>query len=272
MVGLYDINCASARHLQAFASIPQELAEKIVAYRKKRIRICHIDELCRIRGLSRKYCGRLVSVFYVPNQFVPRIGAQLPYINTLSSITVQQKHQKGNGNLKKRKRKIKRRGNKRKNENIGRKRTLQKKGISTQNKKCYHKSTNQNRINTQNKPVKNRKGNNQSAKRQQTANTVQNNKSLGSIQSHVIQRANDKMEMISRWAATVPKFEGGGQGDCTKIKLDNIPGHDNMCTYYYEKYETQKSPKSKVERVVFEERIPEKNHGPVGLYQNCIIL
>jgi hypothetical protein len=40
-------------------------------------------------------------VFYVPNQFVPRIGAQLPYINTLSSITVQQKHQKGNGNLKK---------------------------------------------------------------------------------------------------------------------------------------------------------------------------
>jgi hypothetical protein len=63
------------------------------------------------------------------------------------------------------------------------------------------------------------------------ANTVQNNKSLGSIQSHVIQRANDKMEMISRWVATVPKFEGGGQGDCTKIKLDNIPGHDNMCSY-----------------------------------------
>lgn len=272
MVKLYDINCASARHLQAFASIPQDLAEKIVAYRKKRKRICHIDELCRIRGLSRKYCGRLVSVFYVPNQVVPIIGAQLPYINTLSSITVQQKRQKGNGNLKKRKGKLKRHGDKRKNENRGRKRTLQKKGISTQNKKCYHKSTNQKKLNTLNKPAKNRKGKCQSVKRQQTSNTVQNNKSSGSIQSHVIQRANDKMEMISRWVATVPKFEDGGQGDCTKIKLNNIPGHDHMCTYYYEKYETQNSPKSKVERVVFGERLPEKNHDHVGLYKNCVIL
>lgn len=272
MVKLYDINCASARHLQAFASIPQDLAEKIVAYRKKRTRVCHIDELCRIRGLSRKHCGRLVSVFYVPNQVAPRIGAQLPYINTLSSITVQQKNQNRNSNLKKRKRKIKRRKNKRKNENKGRKRTLQKKGISTQNKKCYHKSTNQKRLNTQNKPAKNRKGKCQIAKRQQTANTVQNNKSSGSIQSHVIQQANDKMEMISRWVANVPKFEGGGQGDCTKIKLDNIPVNDNMCTYYYEKYETQNSPKSKVERVVFGERLPEKNHDRVGLYKNCVIL
>jgi hypothetical protein len=44
---MHDINCASARHLEAFADIPQELADKIVTYRKKRKRIFHIDELCR---------------------------------------------------------------------------------------------------------------------------------------------------------------------------------------------------------------------------------
>jgi hypothetical protein len=29
---MYNINCAFARHLEAFAGIPQELADKIVAY------------------------------------------------------------------------------------------------------------------------------------------------------------------------------------------------------------------------------------------------
>ena len=104
---MYNINCASARHLEAFADIPQELADKIVAYRKKRKRIFHIDELYRIGGISRKYFRRLVSVFYVQNQVVPRIGAQLPYSNALSTVTVQQKHQNRNANLKKRKVKIK---------------------------------------------------------------------------------------------------------------------------------------------------------------------
>jgi DNA uptake protein ComE-like DNA-binding protein len=62
---MHDINCASARHLEAFADIPQELADKIVSYRKYRKRIFHIDELYRIGGISRKYFRRLVSVFYV---------------------------------------------------------------------------------------------------------------------------------------------------------------------------------------------------------------
>jgi hypothetical protein len=44
----------------------------------------------------------LASVFYVPNQVVPRIGAQLPYSNALSTVAVQQKHQNRNANLKKR--------------------------------------------------------------------------------------------------------------------------------------------------------------------------
>ena len=129
---LYHINCAFARHLEAFAGIPQELADKIVAYRKIRKRIFHIDELCRIGRISRKYFRRLVSVFYVPNQVVPRIGAQLPYSNTLSTVTVQQKHQNRNANLKKREKKIKKGENQRKIENRGRKRELKREGISTQ--------------------------------------------------------------------------------------------------------------------------------------------
>ena len=91
---MYNINCSSARHFEAFADIPQELADKIVAYRKIRKRIFHIDELYRIGGISRKYFRRLASVFYVPNQVVPRIGAQPPYSNAISTVTVQQKHQK----------------------------------------------------------------------------------------------------------------------------------------------------------------------------------
>jgi hypothetical protein len=82
-----SINCSSARHFETFA-------DKIVAYRKIRKRIFHIDELYRTGGISRKYFRRLTSVFYVPNQVVPRIGAQLPYSNALSTVTVEQKHQK----------------------------------------------------------------------------------------------------------------------------------------------------------------------------------
>ena len=114
---MYDINCGSARHLLAFANIPQELADKIVAYRKIRKRIFHIDELYRIGGISRKYFRRLVLVFRVPNQFVPRKGAQLPYCTALSTVTVQQKHQNRNANLKKREMKIKKLENQRKIEN-----------------------------------------------------------------------------------------------------------------------------------------------------------
>ena len=110
-----------------------ELADTIVAYRKKRKRIFHTDKLYRIGGISRKYFRRLVSVFYVPNQDVPRIVAQLPYSNALSTVTLQQKHQNRNAKLKKRKMKIKNRENQRKIENNrGRKGKLQREGISTQ--------------------------------------------------------------------------------------------------------------------------------------------
>jgi hypothetical protein len=64
--------------------------------------------------LYRKYFRRLASVFYVSNQVVPRIGAQLPYSNALSTVSVQQKHQNRNANLKKRKMKIKKCENQRK--------------------------------------------------------------------------------------------------------------------------------------------------------------
>ena len=76
----------------------------------------------------------MVSVFYVPNQVVPRIGAQLPYSNALSTVSVQQKHQNRNANLKKREKKIKKGENQRKIENRGRKRELKRERISTQYK------------------------------------------------------------------------------------------------------------------------------------------
>ena len=156
---MYNINCASARHLEAFADIPQELADKIVTYRKKRKRIFHIDELCRIGRISRKYFRRLVSVFYVPNQDVPRLDAQLPYSNALSTVTVQQKHQNRNANLKKRETKIKKHENRRQIKNRGRKRELKREGISTQykplGKKCDLNSTNLKKLNSRNKLVEN---------------------------------------------------------------------------------------------------------------------
>ena len=76
----------------------------------------------------------MVSVFYVPNQVVPRIGAQLPYSNALSTVSVQQKHQNRNANLKKREKKIKKGENQRKIENRGRKRELKRERISAQYK------------------------------------------------------------------------------------------------------------------------------------------
>jgi hypothetical protein len=63
---------------------------------------------------------------------INRIGAQLPYSNTLSTVTVQQKHQNRNVNLKKREKKIKKGENQRQIENRGRKRELKREGISTQ--------------------------------------------------------------------------------------------------------------------------------------------
>jgi len=88
---MYDINSASAIHLELLADIPRELADKIVAYRKKRKCIFYIDELYQIRGISRKYFGWLISVFYAASQVVPGIGVKISYINKLSTIIGKQK-------------------------------------------------------------------------------------------------------------------------------------------------------------------------------------
>jgi predicted nucleic acid-binding OB-fold protein len=50
---MYDVNSATAIHLELLADIPRKLADKIVAYRKKRKRIFYIDELYRVRGRRR---------------------------------------------------------------------------------------------------------------------------------------------------------------------------------------------------------------------------
>jgi hypothetical protein len=85
------------------------------------------------------------------------LGAQPPYSNALSTVSVQQKHQNRNANLKKRKMKIKKSENhQRKVENRDRKRELKREGISKQfkplalSKKCNLNRTNLKRLNTQN--------------------------------------------------------------------------------------------------------------------------
>jgi hypothetical protein len=257
---MYDINCASAIHLEAFADIPQELADKIVAYRKKRKRIFHIDlidELYRIGGISRKYFRRLVSVFYVPTQDVPRICAQRPCSNALSTVTLQQKHQNTNANSKKRKKKLKNRENQRKIENTlnrGRKGKLQREEISTQSqykplgKKYYLNSTTLKKLETvtrnklaenlgkkvQKKEttiLKNRKGKVRGVKRQKTTGSEHRNESSESAPS--VQRANIN-ERVAKLLTTV-----------TKSERDNIDmEEDNIRTNRKRSYQSVKRPET----------------------------
>jgi hypothetical protein len=232
---MYNINCSSARHFEAFADIPQELADKIVAYRKIRKRIFHIDELYRIAGISRKYFRQLTSVFYVPNQVVPRIGAQPPYSNAISTVTVQQKHQNRNANLKKRKMKIKMCENQRKIENRDRKRELKRGGISTQSmykplpalgKKCNLNSTNLKKLNTHSKLAENlgkkvqkKEGKYRRVKRRKTTDTEQSSvQSSESAPSTRRANINETPERVVRLLAAIPKLEG----DNKDMEEDNI--------------------------------------------------
>jgi hypothetical protein len=232
---MYNVNCASARHLEVFADIPQELANKIVSYRKIRKCIFHIDELYRIGGISRKYFRRLSSVFYVPNQVVSRIGAQLPYSNAISTVTVQQKHQNRNANLKKRKMEIKKCENQRKIENRDRKRELKRGDISTQSmykplpalgKKCNLKSTNLKRLNTHSKLAENlgkkvqkKEGKYRCVKRRKTADTEQSSvQSSESAPSTRRTNINETPEREVRLLAAIPKLEG----DNKDMEEDNI--------------------------------------------------
>jgi DNA uptake protein ComE-like DNA-binding protein len=249
---MHNVNCSSARHFEAFADIPQELACKIVAYRKIRKRIFHIDELYRIGGISRKYFRRLASVFYVPNQVVPRIGAQLPYSNALSTVTVEQKHQNRNANLKKRKMKIKKSENQRKIESRDRKRELKREGISQYKPlalgtKCNLSSTNLKRLNTHiklaenlGKKVQKKEGKivkYRIAKRRKTTeieqNSVQSSESTSSTQRANINEASER--------AAIPKLEGGNKD----MEEDNIHvDMEEVLTYRKRPYRCVKRPKT----------------------------
>lgn len=140
---MFNINCATARHLKELADIPKELAKKIVKYRKKRKRIRHIDELWRIRGISRRYFASLVKMFYVPNQTVPKIGEPLPYINTMSTLTIASKPVAKKSRSKKRKPKIKKKHTSGKKRKLSADRNSFDQPIS---KKCCLNSTKQSRL------------------------------------------------------------------------------------------------------------------------------
>jgi DNA uptake protein ComE-like DNA-binding protein len=233
---MYNINCASARHLEAFADIPQELADKIVSYRKIRKRIFHIDELYRIGGISRKYFRQLTSVFYVPNQVVPRIGAQPPYSNALPTVTVEQKHKNRNSNLKKRKMKIKKSENQRKIENRDRKSELKRGGISTQ--KCNLNSTNLKRLNSHSKLAENlgkkvqkkegKIGKYRIVKRRKTTDTEQSSvQSSESAPSTRQANINETPERLVRLLAAIPKLEGDNK-DMEEDNMHVVMEEDNI--------------------------------------------
>jgi hypothetical protein len=247
---MHDINCASARHLEAFADIPQELADKIVSYRKYRKRIFHIDELYRIGGISRKYFRRLVSVFYVPNQVVPGIGAHPPYSNALSTVSVQQKHQNTNANLKKRKMKIKKHEKiQRQIYNRDRKRELQEEGNSTQYKpldtKCYLNSTNLKRLSTvtYNKLPENLEKKIQNI---ETADTEQKCESSESAAPST--RRPNINERVASLLAAMQKSECDTidmEEDKRDVEEDNIDTEeDNILTYRKRPYRCVKKPET----------------------------
>jgi hypothetical protein len=221
---MYDVNSATAIHLELLADIPRKLADKIVAYRKKRKRIFYIDELYRVRGISSKYFERLLSVFYATSQVIPGIGVNIQYNYKLSTVTGKQKRQSRDDNLKKRKMKIKKRENQRKIENRDRKRKLQKEEISTQSqykplgKKYYLNSTNLKKLDTvtlnklpenlgkkEGIILKSRKEKDRSVKRQKTTDTE--NGSDSSESTPMIQRANIN-ERVARLLKIAAKFEG----------------------------------------------------------------
>ena len=249
---------------EAFADIPQELAGKIVSYRKIRKRIFHIDELYRIGGISRKYFRRLASVFYVSNQVVPRIGAQLPYSNALSTVSVQQKHQKRNANLKKRKMKIKKCENQRKIEKKrDRKRELQREGISTQykplGKKCNLNSTNLKKLSTHNKLVENlgkkvqkkegKIGKYRIVKRGKSTEIEQNSdQSSELVPSTRRANINETSERVVRLLAAIPKLEGDNKdmeeyNTRVDMEEDNID-MEEVLTYRKRPYRCVKRPET----------------------------
>jgi len=223
---MYDVNSATAIHLELLADIPRKLADKIVAYRNKRKRIFYIDELYRVRGISSKYFGRLLSVFYATSQVVPGIGVNIQYNYKLSTVTGKQKHQNRDDNLKKRKMKIKKRENQRQIENRNRKEKLTREEIATQykplGKKCSLNSTTLKKLDTvtQNKLaenlgkkevkfLKNRKGKDRSVKRQKTTDTENDSEYSESAPS--TQRANIN-ERVARLLKLAAKYEGYNVG------------------------------------------------------------
>ena len=169
----------------------------------------------------------MASVFYVPNQVVPRIGAQPPYSNALPTVTVEQKHQNRNSNLKKRKMKIKKSENQRKIENRDRKSELKRGGISTQ--KCNLNSTNLKRLNSHSKLAENlgkkvqkkegKIGKYRIVKRRKTTDTEQSSvQSSESAPSTRRTNINETSERVVRLLAAIPKLEG----DNKDMEEDNI--------------------------------------------------
>lgn len=265
MSRMYDINCVTARHIEAFAGVPPELAEKITLYRKKRKRIRHIDELWRIRGMKRRYFDKLFQVFYVPGQAVPKIGERLPYVNTISTVTVPSKHNKRHVKRKKKKRV----GNGRKTATNKDRRYLNGKYLS---RKTCIASTKHQRIKEYKNIAKAIGKHGEKKMVEYPASDFSATNSTASSESYTPMNCeeiscNRKSSRITRWLSNLPNFHDKVQGVSRSPSIKS-----GWYSYYYKKSEKEASGKSKKKRskVVFGERIPDdKKTNP--LY-TCTIL
>lgn len=267
---MYDINCVTARHIEAFTGVPSELAEKITLYRKKRKRIRHIDELWRIRGMKRRYFDRLNAVFYVPGQVVPRIGDKLPYANTISTVTVPSKHQKQTDrSIKKRRKKRKRKDFERKDLSKGMRKRSNGKYV---NQKTCIATTKPQRMREYRKIAKAMGKHAKIKNIERSSNGSLATTSTASSQSCGLVEAEDKQcggnaSKISRWLSNLPNYNRVGQGVSRSPSIKS-----GWYSYYYKKYEKESSGQSKKKKskVVFEERAPETNS--INLFNTCTIL
>ncbi|CAC5394137.1 unnamed protein product [Mytilus coruscus] len=289
---MFNINCATARHLKELADIPKELAKKIVKYRKKRKRIRHIDELWRIRGISRRYFASLVKMFYVPNQTVPKIGEPLPYINTMSTLTIASKPVAKKSRSKKRKPKIK----KKHTSDSKNTRTLPKaleekakienpeiikaKEMKKQESTSDDSSTSFGVSRMIDFPTKSNIGESNMKDFRTTSgfgvsNIIDFPTTSGIGVSNIIDfPTNPKSQgagRIAKWISSIPKFNFGHKSDKKHVQISN---DDKYYSYYFKESEKQESSIGKVKKssqIFFQKKMPESEHA-VNLYKSCTIL
>lgn len=82
-----DINACTARKLTTFLGIPPRIANEVVKYRRKRKGISHMDELWRIKGMTRPLFRLMTHNLFTRNEREMKVGAPLPFAHTQSTVS-----------------------------------------------------------------------------------------------------------------------------------------------------------------------------------------